>query len=687
MKFGPSERYPCLSNNIANRPTINEQAIDETLVSVIVPIYNAANFLDTCLTSVERQTLAHYEVIMVNDGSTDASQSIAEHFVRKDDRFKLINLNGNHGLPVARNAGVRAARGSYILHLDSDDFWLDSQTLEVLYTTAQLEGAEVLRFNGRNYENGKLGNAVIPSFNAVNIELDSNKALWIFRSVFLYFFSRRFIEDHQLIFDENCQIGEDGIFLSKALPLASRISSVPNLFYAYRRHADSMMGNSWSIEQFVEEKKGSDIIAENLTSVPAVRYAYLYQRYSDYWVNKLLPRIVVELSSVEQAVIFNSYREALINNKPSTAVQIRGGVKFSIYQFFLRGQHYRALARFVRGVNGLTPVPYLYLGYYCYLTGFGLRLIGRFTKKVKHSLGQRISVRKAISVGLRPFGGPSVRHFYNTESIKEYHFALQAEGKKPGITAMIRVKNEESNIADCIASVIPCVDEVLVIDNGSTDATVSRVQGLLQRAEFRKRIRLLSYPFSVARCGSEHAETHEQSVHSLSYYYNWCLSHCNTSHVIKWDADMRVINEISAQLGFSDFLESLKLSHAKAVGSFPVQTIYLDKSGQPVTTSDDIHTELRFFPNTPSIYFAKGDKWEYLQHPRFHSVERSSEVFCCEIKDTRQEEFAHWSARSFDGWRKSVEYRNYLLVAQKLHMQAGRFIPVQPHQLSGYIGE
>ena len=676
-----------MSDLVAKRPAGNEQVIDEILISVIIPIYNAASFLDTCLKSVERQTFTRYEVIMVNDGSTDISQSIAEQFSMKDHRFRLINLHANRGLPGARNAGVREAQGRYILHLDSDDFWLESQTLKVLYTTAELEGTEVLRFNGRNYENGRLGNAVLPSFNAVNIELQSNRALWIFRSVFLFFFSRRFIEDHQLTFDENCQIGEDGIFLSKALPLARRISSVPNLFYAYRRHVDSMMGNSWGIGQFVEEKKGSDIVAANLAAVPAVRFAYLYQRYTDYWVNRLLPRIILELSSREQTSILSLYREALVEDKSSIATHIRGAVKFSIYLFFLRGQHYRALARFTRGFNGLTPVPYFYVGYYVYLIGLARRLTGSVVKKMKHSLSQRMSVRDAVSTGRRLFGAPSARHFYNIESVTEYHFMLQSEVKKPGITAMIRVKNEESNIADCIASVMPCVDEVLVIDNDSTDATVSKIQDLLQHEEFSKPLRLLSYPFTVARCGSEHAETHEQSVHSLSYYYNWCLSHCRTSHVIKWDADMRVMNEIGAQLGFSDFLVKLRLSRAKAVGSFPVQTIYLDKRGQAVTTSDDTHTELRLFPNTPDIYFAKGENWEYLRHPRFQPVERSSEVFCCEIKDTRQEEFAHWSAISFDGWRKSVEYRNYLLVARNLHMRESNFIPVQSHQLSDYKEE
>lgn len=659
-----------------------EQLIDDVSVSVIVPIYNAANFLETCLNSVAQQTFTHYEVIMVNDGSTDESLSIAESFARRDDRFKLLNLSTNRGLPGARNAGVREARGSYLLHLDSDDFWLDSRTLEILYTTARLEGADVLRFNGRNFENGALGSSVIPPFNAVNIGLASNRALWVFRSVFLFLFSRRFIEDNQLCFDENCNIGEDGIFLSKALPLAHRISSVPNLFYAYRRHPESMMGNRWSREQFLEEKKASEIISKNLHSVPSVRYSYIYQRYTDYWVNKLLPRLVMELATTERSSVLESYRKSLAAEESALGAQLRGGVKFSIYRFFLLGKRYRSLERFVRGLNRLTPFPYLHLGYYLYLFGLGRKFVSSFLKRANKMLSQRVSVEAVISVLRGPLHAPRARHFENVEGLEEYNFTLKSRGKKPGITAMIRVKNEESNIADCIASVMPCVDEVLIIDNGSTDATVSRIQAVLQKHESDKPLRLLSYPFSVARCGGEHEETHEHSVHNLAYYYNWCLSHCSTSHVIKWDADMRVINEASAQLGFSYFLEHLRSTRSKALGSFPVQTIYLEKSGKAVTTSDDIHTELRFFPNTPDIYFVKGKNWEYLRHPRFQQIERSEEVFCYEVKDTRQQEFAHWSAISFDGWRKALEYRNYMLVAENLHMRECNFVPIRPHRFS-----
>ena len=122
-------------------------------VSVIVPAYNASEYLDQCLDSIQGQSLKNFEVIVVNDASTDNSEEIIQKFVSDDKRFKLLSLETNRGLPGARNAGVELAVGEYMVHLDSDDFWLDSQTLDILYTTASLEHAQVLRFNGFDFIN------------------------------------------------------------------------------------------------------------------------------------------------------------------------------------------------------------------------------------------------------------------------------------------------------------------------------------------------------------------------------------------------------------------------------------------------------------------------------------------------------------------------------------------------------
>src|SRR4029077_13002944 len=100
------------------------QLAHRPLVSVIVPCYNAAPFVQATIRSVLRQSWSHLEVLAVDDGSTDATFQIVEAIAADDPRVRPIRLARNHGSPAApRNAGVAAARGEWVAFLDADDLW------------------------------------------------------------------------------------------------------------------------------------------------------------------------------------------------------------------------------------------------------------------------------------------------------------------------------------------------------------------------------------------------------------------------------------------------------------------------------------------------------------------------------------------------------------------------------------
>lgn len=99
-------------------------------VSIVVPCYNSADFVEMTLDSIKSQTLSNFECLMVNDGSTDDTLNILKSYARADKRFRLVNLHKNVGLSAARNNGLRAARARYITFLDSDDL-LMPRSLEV----------------------------------------------------------------------------------------------------------------------------------------------------------------------------------------------------------------------------------------------------------------------------------------------------------------------------------------------------------------------------------------------------------------------------------------------------------------------------------------------------------------------------------------------------------------------------
>ncbi|MBR3019128.1 MAG: glycosyltransferase family 2 protein [Clostridia bacterium] len=97
--------------------------MEEKLISVVIPNYNGERFIERTLRSVLEQTYPHFEIIVVDDASTDASPSIVQAFCEKDSRIRLIRLEKNGGVSNARNTGIREAKGAYIALLDSDDLW------------------------------------------------------------------------------------------------------------------------------------------------------------------------------------------------------------------------------------------------------------------------------------------------------------------------------------------------------------------------------------------------------------------------------------------------------------------------------------------------------------------------------------------------------------------------------------
>lgn len=116
-------------------------------VTVIVPVYNTAQYVGKCLDSLTEQTLAEIQVICVNDGSTDGSGEILQAYAGKDSRIRIIE-QAKQGPATARNAAMEIAEGEYCCFVDSDD-WLETEALEQLYAKASEERLDVLFFAGK----------------------------------------------------------------------------------------------------------------------------------------------------------------------------------------------------------------------------------------------------------------------------------------------------------------------------------------------------------------------------------------------------------------------------------------------------------------------------------------------------------------------------------------------------------
>lgn len=265
-------------------------------------------------------------------------------------------------------------------------------------------------------------------------------------------------------------------------------------------------------------------------------------------------------------------------------------------------------------------------------------------KRLKKAIARRLYDRRIV--------------YRNREGLKEYDFELRPGRKPAGTSVMLRAKNEEDMIEMSMRSIYDVFDEIVFIDNGSEDATVSVVERLKAEIDERDSIRILSYPFPVARCGAEHAAMPDDSVHSLVYYYNWCLSRLTRNYAVKWDADMYL--KPAAKPVFKAYLAAIQ-SHELRF-EVPIQTVYLDAAGNAYEAADEVNIDNQIFPNRTYVHYVKGEHWESLRSELYIPQLFYPDADIYEVKDTRNDEFSHWTDTAFTTPRKRREWENYTKV-------------------------
>lgn len=131
------------------------------MISLIIPVFNVEEYLEECLESIINQSFSDYEVILVDDGSTDKSRSIIKTYEKKFNKVKIL-YQSNKGVSEARNLALKHAMGEYVLYIDSDDF-LKTNMLEVMVDKANRTEADIIICNyifyyEENNENNRIFN-------------------------------------------------------------------------------------------------------------------------------------------------------------------------------------------------------------------------------------------------------------------------------------------------------------------------------------------------------------------------------------------------------------------------------------------------------------------------------------------------------------------------------------------------
>lgn len=312
------------------------------ILSIIIPVYNVGGYLKQCVESALSQNIpdSDYEIILVNDGSTDGSLIIAEEFSRKYNHISLYSQR-NMGLSAARNTGLNYAKGDYVWFVDSDDF-IEKNCLKDIVdqlNNNQLEGLRLrpVRYcNGIcDYDNRLILNGIVTGLMCLEKRKSYREAVW------LTIYKRRFLEKYGLRFMVG-KIHEDNEFTPKAYYYMKRLKFLDKHYYYYRFNSSSLTKNNTLLKKrcldLIDIASATQRFCEE---VVAKEYKSIYYSYIAFVLNSAMEyasdldlEVKGEVENILERCpkLFNSYKESselllriegfLLNTIPAKKIKI-----------------------------------------------------------------------------------------------------------------------------------------------------------------------------------------------------------------------------------------------------------------------------------------------------------------------------------------------------------------------------
>ena len=295
----------------------------ENKFSIIVPVYNAEKYILECLESIANQENANFEVILINDGSTDNSKIICEKFCQKDKRFKLINQD-NLGVSKTRNRALQLVTGKYIIFVNSYNI-LKKNALKEIFEHATNKQLVCYGYT-KMYKNKNENVLLIDStddFNKIEREivLENSIGGYLWNKMFL----TSIIKKNNIQFKEDINYCEDLLFVAEYLSSISKVIYINKSLYYYRMRKNSLTYN------FFNSNEGSILKA----------YSLLIEWYKDkkefYWNLQLkylvfynkLKNVIKNKNDIDINII-NNEKNILKNNK----LNIKTRIKYKIIKEF-----------------------------------------------------------------------------------------------------------------------------------------------------------------------------------------------------------------------------------------------------------------------------------------------------------------------------------------------------------------
>ena len=288
-------------------------------LSIIVPVYNAEKYLRECLDSILGQTFTDFELVLINDGSSDKSGEICDEYAQKDERVRVIHQE-NHGVTFSRQLGASLATGDFVTYVDSDD-WIDKETYAVMMAHIEENNADVgifaaviedtsTKMLSNNIETGFFSKEKLEKhvYNRMLFDYEINVAALI-PALWNKIVKRQLICEAISLVSQDIDYGEDVIPGCLSLMNASCVYVSDETFYHYRTNLSSATYKSADImaERIVALKKEmKKCFAEASTAMDSQIDGYI-TRHTVEWVRGVLVDQSNNMSFSERCKIISKF--------------------------------------------------------------------------------------------------------------------------------------------------------------------------------------------------------------------------------------------------------------------------------------------------------------------------------------------------------------------------------------------
>lgn len=243
----------------SEKPTVTraEGAPEHPVLSIIVPVYNVEDYLDACLDSLQAQTFSDIEMVCVNDGSPDGSREILAKRQKEDARIVVVD-KPNGGLSSARNAGINAARGTYIGFLDADDRFTPNACQRIAETFQQTN-ADVVTFGGYCSPAEAATPWITLKLSPRDVVYNGFQPALMFEEQSTPYIRtacrKAFLDEYGIRFEETLPFGEDQVFFFDIYPNSRKTALISDKLYEYRIEREGSLTSKTNDDLEVKSRK------------------------------------------------------------------------------------------------------------------------------------------------------------------------------------------------------------------------------------------------------------------------------------------------------------------------------------------------------------------------------------------------------------------------------------------------